>query len=122
LRARREQWKAALGRPARGRDPGESDGVCGRRQTVHRDRGRLWAVRVRAAVGGERMRRMLISAILLVAAADLAAQSPKVPRTADGRPDLQGIWDFAQLTPLERPSAFAGKDAVTAEEAEEFAQ
>ena len=27
----------------------------------------------------------------------------KVPRTADGQPDLQGIWSNAILTPLERP-------------------
>lgn len=32
------------------------------------------------------------------------------------------MWDFAQLTPLERPGAFANKDAITDEEAEEFAQ
>jgi hypothetical protein len=45
-----------------------------------------------------------------------------VPRTADGRPDLQGTWDFAQLTPFERPSALAGKSSFSDEEAEEFAQ
>ncbi|HXP86440.1 MAG TPA: hypothetical protein VN841_17055 [Bryobacteraceae bacterium] len=26
------------------------------------------------------------------------------PRTADGHPDLQGIWTNATLTPLERPA------------------
>ncbi len=46
----------------------------------------------------------------------------RVPRTADGRPDLQGTWDFAQLTPFERPSALAGKSSFSDEEAEEFAQ
>jgi len=46
----------------------------------------------------------------------------KVPRTADGHADLQGTWDFAQLTPFERPSALAGKSAFSDEEAEEFAQ
>jgi hypothetical protein len=45
-----------------------------------------------------------------------------LPRTPDGHPDLQGMWDFAQLTPFERPGQFAGKSAITDEEAEEFAQ
>ena len=32
-------------------------------------------------------------------AAGPAAKLSALPRTADGRPDLQGTWDFAQLTP-----------------------
>jgi len=66
----------------------------------------------------------IVALALLAAAVTVAAQSKKsaVPRNADGHPDLQGLWDFAQLTPLERPSEFAGKDSVTEEEAEEFAQ
>jgi hypothetical protein len=43
-------------------------------------------------------------------------------RMPDGRPDLQGTWDFAQLTPFERPDAFKDKDAVTDQEVAEFAQ
>ena len=42
------------------------------------------------------------------------------PRTPDGRPDLQGIWNFSSLTPLERPGQFAGKDVLTEEELAEF--
>ena len=38
-------------------------------------------------------------------------------RTPWGTPDLQGIWDFRTVTPLERPSELAGKDVLTAEEA-----
>ena len=69
-------------------------------------------------------RAFILLAFVLLAVMSVAAQSKKspVPRTADGRPDLQGLWDFAQLTPLERPSEFAGKDTLTEEEAEEFAQ
>jgi hypothetical protein len=40
-----------------------------------------------------------------------------LPRTSDGRPDLQGIWDFRTITPLERPTQFAGKEVLTPEEA-----
>jgi hypothetical protein len=43
-----------------------------------------------------------------------------VPRTADGQPDLQGVWNYGQETPLQRPAEFAGKDHVTAEEAARY--
>jgi hypothetical protein len=33
----------------------------------------------------------------------------KVPRTPDGKPDLQGIWSRAILTPLERPGSAGDK-------------
>ena len=39
-----------------------------------------------------------------------------VPRTADGQPDLQGTWSFANLTPLQRPDEFAGRELLTDEE------
>lgn len=38
------------------------------------------------------------------------------PRTPWGHPDLQGIWNNAVSTPLERPQRLAGKTAFTAEE------
>jgi hypothetical protein len=42
------------------------------------------------------------------------------PRTPDGQPDLQGIWSFATITPLERPAELAGKQVLTEQEAAEF--
>jgi hypothetical protein len=82
---------------------------------------------------------LVIASLAVTVPLSMAAQAPKsvaahaktagatkpkaaVPRTADGRPDLQGTWDFAQLTPFEKPGEFANKDSVTEEEAEEFAQ
>jgi hypothetical protein len=42
------------------------------------------------------------------------------PRTADGRPDLSGLWAYATITSLERPSELAGKEFFTEKEAAEF--
>jgi hypothetical protein len=42
------------------------------------------------------------------------------PRTREGRPDLQGVWSYATLTPLERPAEFAGKAFLTEVEAAAF--
>lgn len=42
------------------------------------------------------------------------------PRTLDGQPDLQGVWDFSNITPMERPPALAGKAELTEEEAAEY--
>ena len=39
------------------------------------------------------------------------------PRTADGHPDLGGVWSNATITPLERPAELASKPFFTAEEA-----
>ena len=42
------------------------------------------------------------------------------PRTADGRPDIQGLFTFRTITPLQRPKELAGKATLTAEEAAAF--
>ena len=36
-----------------------------------------------------------------------------VPRTPDGRPDLQGVWANNGMTPLERPKQWAGRTTLT---------
>lgn len=56
------------------------------------------------------------------AAAPAVAKKAKLPRTADGSPDLQGVWNYATVTPLERPDALRGKDVFSDDEAEEFAR
>lgn len=42
------------------------------------------------------------------------------PRNAQGHPNLQGIWDFRSLTPLERPKALGDKATFTPEEQQAF--
>lgn len=57
--------------------------------------------------------------VLPVAGAMTASASKKSmpPRTPDGRPDLQGIWSNAIITPLERPAELADKAVFTEQEA-----
>jgi hypothetical protein len=45
-----------------------------------------------------------------------------LPRTPDGHPDLQGVWDFRTATPLERPRELGDRRFFTAEEAAAFEQ
>jgi hypothetical protein len=66
----------------------------------------------------------LAATFVLVASVSTAGQVPSLagtkytpPRTPDGQPDLQGIWNNATMTPLERPAELAGKEFFTAEEA-----
>ena len=43
-----------------------------------------------------------------------------VPRTPDGQPDLQGVWNYGTATPLQRPAELAGKKVLTPEEAAKY--
>ncbi len=70
----------------------------------------------------------LAAAIVLLAPAPVAGQAnAKVAaktwtaaRTADGQPDLQGLWTNATITPFERPKDLAGKEFFTEEEADAY--
>jgi len=44
-----------------------------------------------------------------------------VARLSDRHPNLEGVWRFSTLTPLERPARFAGKSFLTESEARDFA-
>lgn len=70
---------------------------------------------------GRRLQSFLLTGFWMAAAnAQVFATKPwTAPRTPDGRPDLQGIWTNATITPLERPPELAGKEFLTEQEAAE---
>ena len=59
--------------------------------------------------------------IVSLSAIPAVAQSD-APRTAWGQPDLQGVWDFRSITPLQRPERLENQEFLTEEEAAELEQ
>ena len=51
-----------------------------------------------------------------------AQTAEDVPRLPWGAPDLQGVWDFRSLTPMQRPEELADREVFTAEQAADFAE
>ena len=51
-----------------------------------------------------------------------ASAQTDVPRTAYGKPDLQGVWDFRSITPMTRPERLGDQEFLTEEEAAELEQ
>ena len=60
---------------------------------------------------------LFVSAVTAASAAGPDAKY-KARRTENGRPDLQGVWNFSSDVPLERPASAAGKNVWTREELE----
>jgi hypothetical protein len=64
------------------------------------------------------MRRLLaLAAVAALVGSAASAAAYRAPRTAEGTPDLQGIWTNASLTFLQRPPIFKGLVATDKEEA-----
>jgi hypothetical protein len=56
----------------------------------------------------------------LVGAQTKSTKASNAPLTPDGHVDLEGVWDFSTITPLERPSDFGDKAVLSDEEAAVF--
>jgi hypothetical protein len=67
--------------------------------------------------------RLLMAGLTLLAAVAFApvnsAAQGKAPRTPDGKPSLEGTFNFSTITPLQRPEALSGK-TLSADEAAAF--
>jgi hypothetical protein len=58
--------------------------------------------------------------LLTLSCAPAFGQEWQIPRTADGKPDLQGIWSNASQTPLQRPAEFGVRGSLNEQEAAEL--
>jgi hypothetical protein len=63
---------------------------------------------------------LALAPFLAEAQSPTAAPARTSARTPDGKPNLQGIFTFSTITPLQRPDALAGKDTLSDAEAAEF--
>ena len=68
-------------------------------------------VAVAAAVTGA-----FVAAPMVAAGQAQAPEGWEVPRLADGRPDLQGVWASDSATPLQRPEELGDREFLTDEE------
>jgi hypothetical protein len=59
---------------------------------------------------------LLFVCLMIAGPANGQDAKSRAPRTMDGRPDLQGVWNYASGVPLQRPPALAGRKLFTKEE------
>src|SRR6476660_2436326 len=71
--------------------------------------------------------RLLVGRLALLATVTLAplpaaaqGKASTPTRTPDGKPNLEGVYSFSTITPLQRPETLAGKNTLTEEEAAAF--
>ena len=77
-------------------------------------------MKISLVVGAGVLAALVALAPLSVTAQPSSSAETSVPRTPDGRPDLQGVWDFGSVTPLLRPAALAGQEFLTEEDVSEL--
>ena len=58
----------------------------------------------------------IVIAAALLAPASAADPPGAVPRLADGHPDLQGVWDYRTITPMQRPLELGTKAFFASDE------
>ena len=63
---------------------------------------------------------LVLTTVLSALVVASAAAQKALPRTADGHPDLQGVWDNSTLTPLERPAELADKEFFSDKDAADY--
>ena len=63
----------------------------------------------------------VVVAVVSLGAGRAVAQTD-IPRTGWGQPDLQGVWDFRSITPMQRPEDLGDKEFLTDEEAANLEQ
>ncbi len=66
-------------------------------------------------------RQLLIGFILIFSLGSAAQSAYEPPRTSSGHPDLQGIFTWRTLTPLERPDTVGNRSVLSEQEAAEWA-
>ena len=88
-----------------------------RRRAVDAPDGRRYARLLQSAAGFGRIALACfvaaIAAIAAVAGPGPPASTQEAPRTAWGAPDLQGVWDFRTITPLQRPERYGDREFLT---------
>jgi hypothetical protein len=68
------------------------------------------------AIGGVLSIAMALTLVVARAQAPAAETAFNASRTPWGHPDLQGVWDYRTITPLERPQQFGDREFYTDEE------
>src|SRR5216110_2721218 len=85
----------------------------------------------RLTTGGDMQHAVLVATAVLAVtvtfqtshdarAAQRVSATWSPPRTADGQPDMQGVWLNNSATPLERPKALEGRQSLTDDEVNEL--